>query len=165
MYKEDRLPQNAKEGLVYMLLVSIISVNTIAPIIIGMEQGFSKENYLKTVEILPIMWLIVIFLVKFVAGPLVWKLMPRFAKHTDSFNARTLFSIFFNVTILSIILTIVGTWVGMREVSFEPILNFFHVWPRNFGIAFWIEILIAQPIARFAMKKIHARKAEQLASE
>ncbi|MER2128035.1 hypothetical protein [Solibacillus sp.] len=27
--------------------------------------------------------------------------------------------------------------------------------PRNFAIAFWIELLIAQPIARFAMKKLH----------
>ena len=27
-------------------------------------------------------------------------------------------------------------------------------WPSNFCIAFWVEMLIAQPIARFAMKKL-----------
>src|SRR3954471_15067310 len=53
MYKEDRLPQNAKEGILFLLIISIISVNTIAPIIMGMERGFSKENYLETLKIIP----------------------------------------------------------------------------------------------------------------
>ncbi|CDQ20575.1 hypothetical protein SAMN05192559_105158 [Halobacillus karajensis] len=43
MYKEDRLPQNHKEGILFLLIVSIISVNTIAPLIMGMERGFSKK--------------------------------------------------------------------------------------------------------------------------
>lgn len=30
MYKEERLPQNAKEGILFLLIISIISVNTIA---------------------------------------------------------------------------------------------------------------------------------------
>ena len=37
----------------------------------------------------------------------------------------------------------------------EPIYNFFYKWPRNFAIAFAVEIFIAQPIARFVMKKMH----------
>lgn len=45
MYREDRLPQTPKEGIIFMLIISIISVNTIAPIIMGMEFGFSKDNY------------------------------------------------------------------------------------------------------------------------
>ncbi|PNQ82083.1 hypothetical protein [Paenibacillus sp. F4] len=90
MYKEERLPQNAKEGILFLLIISIISVNTIAPIIMGLERGFSKENYLETLKIIPFMWIIVVLLVRF-----------------------------------------------------------------------WIELLVAQPIARFAMKKIHARQASQ----
>ena len=43
MYNEDRLPRNAKEGILFLLIISIISVNTIAPII-GLERGFSKEE-------------------------------------------------------------------------------------------------------------------------
>lgn len=33
MYREDRLPQNAKEGILFLLIISITSVNIIAPII------------------------------------------------------------------------------------------------------------------------------------
>ncbi|MEK3947368.1 hypothetical protein [Paenibacillus sp. FSL H7-0703] len=93
MYKEERLPQNAKEGILFLLIISIISVNTIAPIIMGLERGFSKENYLETLKIIPFMWIIVVLLVRF-----------------------------------------------------------------------WIELLVAQPIARFAMKKIHARQASKAES-
>jgi hypothetical protein len=100
------------------------------------------------------MWIIVIMLVRFVAGPLVGKLMPKFVGQTDGFNARVLLNTLMNVTVLSILLTIIGTWVGTKQISLEPFQNFFHIWFRNFGVAFWIELLIAQPIARFAMEKI-----------
>lgn len=164
MYKEDQLPQNAKEGILFLLIISIISVNTIAPIIMGLERGFSKENYIETLKIIPFMWVIVVLLVRLVAGPLVGKVMPKFVGQTDGFNARVLLNTFFNVTVLSIVLTIIGTWVGTRHISLEPFQNFFRSWFRNFGVAFWIELLVAQPIARFAMKKVHARQADQTES-
>ena len=164
MYKEDRLPQNAKEGILFLLIISVISVNIIAPIIMGMERGFSKESYLETLKIIPFMWIIVILLVKLVAGPLVGKVMPKLVGQKDGFNARVLLSTLLNVTVLSVLLTIIGTWVGARQISLEPFQNFFLSWFRNFGIAFWIELLIAQPIARFAMKKIHARQATKIES-
>jgi hypothetical protein len=155
------LPQNPKEGILFMLIISIISVNTIASIIMGLQFGFSKELYFETLKVLPVMWLIVVALVSFVAGPLVGKVMPKFVGQTDGFNARVLLDIVLNVTVLSIILTIIGNWVGTKHISLEPFQNFFHNWFRNFGIAFWIELLIAQPIARFAMKKLHAKQAQR----
>ena len=162
MYKENRLPQNAKEGILFLLIISIISVNTIAPIIMGLERGFSKEVYLDTLKVIPFMWVIVVLLVRLVAGPIVHKVMPKFVGQTDGFNARVLLNILINVTVLSLLLTIIGTWVGTKQISLEPFKNFLHVWPRNFGVAFWIEMLIAQPIARYAMKSLHARQAKKV---
>lgn len=161
MYKEARLPQNAKEGILFMLIISIISVNTIAPIIMGMERGFSKEVYLDTLKIIPVMWVIVILLLKLVAGPLVGKIIPKFVGKTDGFNARILLNTLLNVTVLSVLLTIIGSWIGAKQISLEPFQNFFFSWFRNFGIAFWIELIIAQPIARAVMKRIHARQASK----
>lgn len=37
----------------------------------GFERGFTKEVYFSTLKILPIMWIIVVLLVRLVAGPLV----------------------------------------------------------------------------------------------
>ncbi|WP_436374647.1 hypothetical protein [Cytobacillus sp. BC1816] len=109
-----------------MVIISVISVNTIAPIIVGMERGFSKENYFETLKIIPFMWVIVVLLVRLVAGPLAGRMMPRFAGQTDGFNARILLDTLLNVTILSIFLTIIGTWVGSKKISLEPFQNFFH---------------------------------------
>ncbi|MGM9928878.1 MAG: hypothetical protein ACI35P_13105 [Bacillus sp. (in: firmicutes)] len=158
MHAETRLPRNGKEGILFLLIISIISVNTIAPIIIGLERGFSKDVYLDTLKIIPIMWVIVVLSVRFLAGPIVGKILPKFVGQTDGFNARILFNTLLNVTVLSLWLTIIGTWVGTKQISLEPFENFLHIWPRNFGIAFWIELLLAQPIARFAMKQIHLKQ-------
>ena len=165
LYKEDRLPQNWKEGILFMLIISFISVNTIAPIIIGLERGFSKDVYVDTLKILPIMWIIVMILVRLVAGPLVGKIMPKFVGQTDGFNARVLLNIVINVSILSVCLTIIGQWVGNRAFTMQPITTFFRVWPRNFGVAFWIELVVAQPIARFCMKKLHQRQHTKTAEQ
>lgn len=164
MYKENRLPQNAKEGILFILIISFLSVNTIAPIIMGFEKGFSVETYVEALKILPIMFIIVILLVNFVAGPIVGKVMPKFVGQSDGFNARVLLNTVLNVTVLSICLTIIGSWVGTHSFDLAPFETFFQKWPRNFGTAFWIEILFAQPIARFVMKKMHENqqtKAQQ----
>lgn len=107
---------------------------------------------------------IVILSVRLIAGPIVGKLMPKFVGQTDGFNARVLLNTVLNVTVLSLWLSIIGTWVGTKQISLEPFENFLHIWPRNFGIALWIELLIVQPIARFAMKKLHARQASKAES-
>ncbi|UQZ33139.1 hypothetical protein C2I18_05940 [Paenibacillus sp. PK3_47] len=159
MHGDARLPRNAKEGLLFLLIISMISANTIAPVIVGLERGFSKEVYLDTLKIIPVMWVIVVLLVKLVAGPLAGMLMPKFAGQTDGFNARILLNTLLNVTVISMLMSIIGTWVGTREVSLAPLRNYLHIWPRNFGIAFWIELLVAQPVARFVMRTLHARQA------
>jgi hypothetical protein len=38
------------------------------------------------------------------------------------------------------------------------------IWPRNFCVAFWIEMLVAQPAARMAMTAIHKRKLSGMAA-
>ncbi|MBM7666791.1 hypothetical protein JOC25_003313 [Solibacillus kalamii] len=135
------------------------------PLIMGFERGFTKEVYFGTLKILPIMWIIVVLLVRLVAGPLVGKIMPKFVGQTDGFNARVLLNTLLNVTVLSVCLTIIGTWVGTKTFGLEPLKKFFHIWPRNFAIAFWIELLVAQPIARFAMKKLHESQTAKEAAQ
>ncbi|WP_343223160.1 hypothetical protein [Mesobacillus maritimus] len=46
----------------------------------------------------------------------------------------------------------------------EPLKTFFYDWPRNFVITSWIEALVAQPIVRFAMVKLHAAQARSTVS-
>lgn len=161
MKKETRMPQNGKEFILFLAVISIISVNTIAPLIMALQFGFTKAVYLQTLKTIPFMWIIVVLIVPFIVEPIVNKLMPKFTQPTDSFNAATLFHIFFSVLIMSVLLTVIGTWVGTRSISMEPIKTFFYTWPRNFTIAFFIELLVAQPLACLAMALIHKQRANK----
>ena len=68
---------------------------------------------------------------------------------------------------MSVILTFLGGLIG-QAIAFllsghemdvmELVYNWPRIWPRNFCIAFWVEMLIAQPAARRVMVIIH-RKA------
>lgn len=157
MHLEDRLPQNPKEGVLFMLIISIISVNTIAPIIVGMERGFSVAHYVDTLKIIPFAWIALMVLIRFIVKPLAGVLFNRFSGETDGFNARILLTIVLNVSMISFVMTIIGPWIGMGEINFDTLEHFFPTWFRNFGIAFWVELLFAQPIARAVMKSIHSR--------
>ncbi|WP_427037082.1 hypothetical protein [Cytobacillus pseudoceanisediminis] len=57
---------------------------------------------METLKIIPFMWVIVVWLVRLVAGPLAGRIMQRFSGQMDGFNARILLNTSLNVTILSI---------------------------------------------------------------
>lgn len=60
--------------------------------------------------------------------------------------------------LMSIVLTVVGTWIGSRQVSMAPIRTFFYKWPRNIAISFAVEAFIAQPVARLVMTELHRKQ-------
>jgi hypothetical protein len=151
------LPRGRKEFALFMLIVSLISVNIIAPLITFSEIGLSSDVYFHTLAILPYVWLCVIPTVLITQKPAT-HLASKIVKHGDSFSAAMMINVLCNVFCMSILLTIVGSWVGEGAISWEPIQNFFLKWPRNFAIAFAVEAFIAQPIARFIMSKVHIKK-------
>ena len=80
---------------------------------------------------------------------------PRFLKEGDSYNAHILVNILSTVCMMSVILTIIAPWIVAGHVSLELIEYFFLRWPRNFAISFAVEALVAQPIARVVMNRLH----------
>ncbi|MEG0268409.1 MAG: hypothetical protein RR649_06565 [Carnobacterium sp.] len=142
-----RLPRSKKEFALFLGIVSILSVTIIAPLITAFEIGFTMETWKQTVTILPIIWIAVIILVLLVHAS-ADKLSASIVDKNDSFRSQITINILCNVLLMSIFMTVIGSWIGQRDISLEPIQLFFHKWPRNFAISFAVEALIAQPIAR-----------------
>lgn len=162
-----KLPRNKKEFALFMAVVSLLSVNIIAPLITCFEMGFQLSVWASALQVIPFIWMSVIALVLLTYKPAEW-MTGRILKKEDSFNAHMIVNILCTVFLMSIFLTVIGTWIGSRQVTMEPILQFFYKWPRNFAISFAVESLIAQPIARFVMFKLHQRqdaKNETIPSE
>ncbi len=149
-----KLPRNGKEFVLFLAIVSILSVNIIAPLITCFEVGFHLYVWFDVLKVLPFIWMSVVALVLLTKKP-AEIITGKFVGKDDSFNSKILANIIFNVLLMSVFLTVIGTWIGTRTISIEPIVHFFHKWPRNFAISFAVEACIAQPIARFVLFKLH----------
>jgi len=152
-----KLPRGKGELAMFMGIISVISVNVIAPLITCFEFGFRLSVWADVLRVLPFIWLAVIALVLATYRPAEW-LTAKIVSQGDSFRSVITVNILCTVFMLSILLTVIGTWIGSRHVSMEPIIGFFYKWPRNFAISLGVELLIAQPIARFVMFQYHRRK-------
>lgn len=149
-----KLPRNKKEFALFMAVISIISVNIIAPLITCFEVGFHMSVWENAIKVIPFIWISVIALVLLTYKPAEW-LTSQIVEKDDSFGSHIVVNILCTVFLMSIFLTVIGTWIGSRQVSTEPIHMFFYKWPRNFTISFAVEAFVAQPIARLVMLKMH----------
>ena len=159
-----KLPRNKKEFALFMAVISIISVNIIAPLITCFEVGFHMYVWADAIKIIPFIWVCVIALVLITYKPAEW-LTSRIVEEGDSFSSHIVINILCTVFLMSIFLTVIGTWIGSGQVSMDPIHMFFYKWPRNFAISFAIESLIAQPIARVVLLKMHQFKDRESKQE
>jgi len=151
-----KLPRNKKEFVLFLTVISIISVNIIAPLITFFETGFHLATWIRVLKIIPLIWISVILLVLLTFKP-AEAMTRKILSPDDSFNAHILTNIFCTVFLMSVFLTVIGTWIGCQKISLDPITGFFHKWPRNFSISLFVELLIAQPAARLIMLWMHQR--------
>ncbi|MFV0529502.1 MAG: hypothetical protein ACK5MN_12415 [Lachnospiraceae bacterium] len=148
------LPRNKKEFLLFITIISVISVMIIAPLITCFELGFHLAVWHQVLRILPCIWITVVLFVLLTYLPAEW-LTHKIVREGDSFHAVVTINIICTVFLLSILLTVTGTWIGEGQITLGPILGFFYKWPRNFTIALFTELLIAQPFARLLMRQYH----------
>jgi len=151
-----KLPRNKWEFALFVLIISVISVNIIAPLITCFELGFTFAAYRRALQIMPFIWIAVVALVLATYKPCEW-MTRKITTKGDSFRSVITINILVTVFVLSIFLTIIGAWIGGGSVSPDPIVNFFFKQPRNFAIALGVELLVAQPIARCFMVLIHKK--------
>lgn len=155
-----KLPRNRYEFSWFILIISVISVNVIAPLITCFEVGFSRRTWQQTLTVLPMIWVVVVALV-LLTHPPAEQVTRKILARDDSFRANIIVNCLVNVFMMSIVLTVVASWIGTRTISWLPVQQFFYKWPRNFSISFFVEVALAQPIARLAMAKWHQAQASK----
>ena len=155
MHFEKRLPRNGKEGLLYGAIISTLTVLFMTSFSIILAVGeFNGDVAFTILKTIPIMWIIVMIIEPAIFGRIAEALAAKFTQPTDSFNAKIVFRILFTVIGMSAAMTFIGDIVG-NGFSTEIFSNWVKNWPRNFVIVLIAESLVIQPIARFAMVKLH----------
>ena len=79
-----KLPRNKKEFALFMAVISILSVNIIAPLITCFEFGFHLHVWADVLKVIPFLWLSVIALVLITYKPAEW-LTSKIVAEGDSF--------------------------------------------------------------------------------
>jgi hypothetical protein len=158
-----KLPHSKKEFALFVAIVSIISVNIIAPLITFFETSFTLQAWESTLRVLPLIWIAVVFLVLATKMP-AERMAGKITAKNDSFNSKITITILCNVFFMSIFMTVIGAWIGQQGISMTAVTGFFYKWPRNFAISFAIEALIAQPIARSVLFAKHKHADAALAA-
>lgn len=158
MQGEARLPQNGKEGFLYGAIIVTLTaslMSTMNVIINSPSNASTGDVFIEIIKILPVFWVIAMALEALVVGRIAEALTAKFTQVSDSFNAKIFFRIVFTVFGMSFFMTMIGD-VYSNGFDGGLLERFKEAWPRNILVVFLAESLIIQPIARFAMKKMHA---------
>ena len=82
-----KLPRNSKESVLFIVMISIISVNIIAPLITCFEIGFNMSVWADVMKVLPLIWISVVVLVLLTFKP-AEIMTEKIINKEDSFNSH-----------------------------------------------------------------------------
>jgi len=150
------LPRSPRESLLFMLVISVISVNIIPVITTGLNVGFSLDMWVGVLRVLPLLWITVVAVVLLTRRPAA-RLTGLMVREGDSYRAHIVADMLCSVLLISVVLTVVGAWISTWSLTMDPVVHFFENWPRSFMIAFAVEAILAQPVARLVMRGHHRR--------
>ena len=155
------MPSNKKEGIIYGISMCFIMVFFMGLLNISIHLGGFNLNSIKTTLIaFPLTFVIAFILENLFVGKINHILLDKFTSKTDSINAFILFNCFFIVTLMSLIMTIIGGFLGGDNAK-TIFSEFFIRWPRNFCAAFFLNILIAGPISRIILRLIQSKNNQE----
>ena len=151
------MPTNKKEGIIFGISMCFIMVFFMGLLNISIHLGGFNLNSIKTAIIaFPVTFIIAFILENVVIGKINHKLLEKFVDKSDSTNAYILFNCFFIVTLMSLVMTIIGGFLGGDNAQ-TIFSEFFIRWPRNFCAAFFLNILVAGPVSRALLRAIQTR--------
>ncbi len=110
-------------------------------------------------------FLFAFLLSSFVVERIARVVVGRFYVPGESANSMICYNLIAFVLMMSACMSILGPLAGqIAECIFDNgsmdlghlIDNWQYIWPRNFCIAFWVELLIAQPVGRRVMVRMHS---------
>ncbi len=174
--EELRLPWNPREGILFGCIIALLSSFIIGGYNVYDGMGYDLDHlgdfFSTFLVIWPVMFAVAFTLSNTIVGWIAGKVVRRFAAPTDSTNTYICFNLIMCVLLMSVILTFLGGLIGQtigaamgngHVDAMELVENWPRIWPRNFCIAFWVEMLIAQPAARAAMVRLHRQAVKQAA--
>lgn len=170
--EELRLPWNPKEGLLFGGIIGFISSCLIG----GANVYLSVDNdwVFAFITSLPIVFAVVMLISNTYVSWIAGRVVRHYVHPQDHPNTYICYNLIICVLLMSVSMSLLGPFSGQvadfifNGTHFDVPYIFEHwrfIWPRNFCIAFWVEMCVAQPAARAVMTHIHKKKLAETPAE
>lgn len=147
--------ESKKTSLIYgltMCFVMVFMMNLLETFINMGEISFNA--FLLSFRTVPFVFLAAYLIQNFAVGKLKDKCINFFLSEEESECEFMLFNAIFIVTAMSLIMTVAGAMIAGEYIG-DVLSDYFLIWPRNFCAAFFINIIFAGPISRFAVVRVN----------
>lgn len=149
----SQMPINKKEQLIYTVLMVFVMASVLTTYNIVIHQGFSLESIKQAWLIFPITASIAFFIEVTFVGKIAFKLISKFVKESDPLPKKILISALCFVTQMVLLMSTICA------LLFNPFNeNWLSGWlisiPRNFIMAYPLQVLIAGPLVGFVFRKL-----------
>ena len=153
------MPKSKKEEVVYGACMSVIMVYFMVLLNVCIHSGgVNLDSIMLTFKAFLPVFIAVIIIENLAVDRVKNAIVKRVSKVEDSPAAQTVITALCIVTMMSMVMTIVGSMIGGE--SFNSIIaEYFTRWPRNFCAAMFVNLAIATPVSRTVVNGMHKRSA------
>ena len=149
----SQMPVNKKEKLVYTYLMVLFMCFGMVSYNVVLNNGFNFESLKLAWLTFPIMMPIAFVVEWFIVSKIATKLIEKFVKPTDALPKVILISALCFVVQMVLIMSFVANLIyGDTTQSF--LMNWLISIPKNFIVAFPLQVLLAGPIIGFVFRKL-----------
>lgn len=147
------MPVNKKENLVYTILMVIVMAGVMTTYNIAIHHGFTVETLKKAWLVFPISATIAFIVEWFLVSKVAFALIKRFVKEEDPLPKKILVSALCFVTQMVLLMSIIGSLL-FNEFNENWFADLLITIPRNFIMAYPLQVLIAGPLVGFVFRKL-----------
>lgn len=142
------MPTTKKENLLYNIIVCTMMTYLMTIINFLIHSGDMSINTIwQGTKSWPLSFAFGFIIATFIISKFALLATTYFCSIEDSKNSRIMFMTFFMVTGMSILMSIFRAIIS-AGFSSSAFIIFLNNWPRNFCIAFFLQLLLVGPLAR-----------------
>lgn len=147
------MPINKKENFVYTFLMVFVMAFGMSAYNTILYDGINLESLKKAWTILPLTYIIAFTVEWFFVGKMAMKLIHKFVKPNDPLPKVILVSALCFVTQMVIIMSFICSLL-FSDFDENWIQNWLISMPRNFIMAFPLQVIVAGPLVGFVFRKL-----------
>ena len=147
------MPRTKREGIFYGVVMAFTMSIFMNLLNTFLHAGVSIQSLGKALLLQPVIFAIVIIVESLIVSNLAQKAMKRFVRAKDRAEAHALARTVCMVTGMSLAMSLIRLVLAGTPLAELP-LRFTSAWPINFCAAFWLQILVAGPIARIVLRAV-----------